>query len=338
MYPEESVHVYRWDLDKTYLDTEIESVRGLIRAALQSAREKRNVPGSAGLLRALVENDPTSRVCVLSGSPTQMRDVLEEKLALDGIEVHELILKDNLGNLRRGRLRAVTDQLGYKLPHLLASRVGLGPAVQETCFGDDSEVDALVYAAYAATVRGELSPDDIARLLKVGNAYPDAISMAVDAAKRIGRADAVQEIFIHVERGVPLSRFQLLRGAVTPVFSWLQAACVLETRGRLERRQTIDVIRACTAEASLDAHQLAGLLQDAVRRRMLDRDWVAALMEEDALEAVAPVVLRSLDRLGRLVSRADDPASPSDPNLGKQGVGSARSSAPPDYIGFLRAS
>jgi hypothetical protein len=332
VYPEESVHVYRWDLDKTYLDTEIESVRGLIRAALQTAREKRNVPGSASLLRALVDNDPTSRVCVLSGSPTQMRTVLEEKLKLDGIEAHELILKDNLGNIRRGRLRAVTDQLGYKLPPLLASRVGLGPAVKETCFGDDSEVDALVYAAYAATVRGDLSPDGVARLLRVGNAYADAIDMAVDAAKRIGQADAVEGIFIHVERGVPLSRFQLLRGAVTPVFSWLQAACVLETRGRLARAQTIDVIRACTAEASLDAHHLAGLLQDAVRRGMLDRDWVVALMEEDALAAVAHTVRRSLDRLGDL------PASTGDPTRPESRESATPDAAPPDYIGFLRAS
>ncbi|MCB9674641.1 MAG: hypothetical protein H6737_05950 [Alphaproteobacteria bacterium] len=312
------MHVYRWDLDKTYLATEIESVRGLIRAALESAREKRNVPGSAALLRALVDHDPSARVCVLSGSPTQMRSVLEEKLALDGIEIHELILKDNLGNLRRGRLRAVKDQLGYKLPHLLASRVGLGPAVRETLFGDDSEVDALVYAAYAGVVRGDLTAKDLARLLEAGNAYPDAIEAALEATRQLGRADAVEGIFIHVERGVPLARFNLLAGEVTPVFSWLQAALALETRGRLKREQTIEVIKACVDEASLDGRQLAGLLQDAVRRGLVSADQVRDLVRHEALAAVSAAVERSLDRLGN---------SPPPPTL----------PGPPDYLGFLRA-
>ena len=41
------VHVYRWDLDRTYLDTDIRSVRGMVRAALEQASEKRTIPGAA---------------------------------------------------------------------------------------------------------------------------------------------------------------------------------------------------------------------------------------------------------------------------------------------------
>jgi len=313
------LHVYRWDLDKTYLDTEIESVRGLIRAALEKAREKRNVPGSAALLRALVDHDDKARVCVLSGSPTQMRSVLEEKLALDGIEVHELILKDNLGNIRRGRLRAVTDQLGYKLPHLLQSRVGLGSDVQETLFGDDSEVDALVYAAYAAVVRGDLDAKSLRGLLRAGDAYGDTINAALSAASKIATADAVQGIYIHVDRGVPLHRFNLLAGQVTPVFSWLQAAMALQVAGRLDRSKTIDVIRACTAEAHLSGPQLAGLIQDAVRRGLVPEALVRDLCNDAALEPVSRAILRSLDRLG---GRIDPPNSKSTP----------------DYLGFLHAT
>ena len=79
------MHVYRWDLDRTYLDTDIHSVRGLIRTALESASDKRTLPGAAALMRALTDADPSSRVFILSGSPTQMRDVLREKLTLDGV-------------------------------------------------------------------------------------------------------------------------------------------------------------------------------------------------------------------------------------------------------------
>ncbi len=42
-------HVYRWDLDKTYLQTDFDSIGGLLRTAMQGAADKANVPGSAGL-------------------------------------------------------------------------------------------------------------------------------------------------------------------------------------------------------------------------------------------------------------------------------------------------
>ena len=47
------LQIYRWDLDKTYLKTEFETVRGLIRTALQKPEEKLNVPGAVSLLREL---------------------------------------------------------------------------------------------------------------------------------------------------------------------------------------------------------------------------------------------------------------------------------------------
>ena len=39
--------VYRWDLDKTYVQTDFSSVRGLFRAATEKAENKRVVPGMA---------------------------------------------------------------------------------------------------------------------------------------------------------------------------------------------------------------------------------------------------------------------------------------------------
>jgi len=148
------VHVYHWDLDRTYLDTDIHSVRGMVRAAFEHASSKRNIPGAAALLRGLIEKDPTCRVSIISGSPRQMRDVLSEKLALDGVRFDSLVLKDSLHHLRRGRFRAIKGQIGYKLPQLLKTRVGFGKGVRESLFGDDTEVDALVYALYAEAVAG----------------------------------------------------------------------------------------------------------------------------------------------------------------------------------------
>jgi len=36
-------HIFRWDLDKTYLRTEFDSVRALVRTARLSAEERENI-------------------------------------------------------------------------------------------------------------------------------------------------------------------------------------------------------------------------------------------------------------------------------------------------------
>ncbi len=110
--------IYRWDLDKTYLKTEFDTLGQMIRTALQKAGEKVAVPGASALIRELGARGD-SRLCIVSGSPTQMRAVLEEKLKLDGVAWDELVLKDNVRNLLRGRFKALRGQVGYKLPALL---------------------------------------------------------------------------------------------------------------------------------------------------------------------------------------------------------------------------
>lgn len=313
------MHIFRWDLDRTYLATDIGSMRGLIRAAFESADSKRNVPGSAELLRALALRDPTAQVCILSGSPTQLRTVLEEKLTLDGVRFDKLILKDNLGHLKRGRLRAVTGQLGYKLPVLLAERIGLGPGVTETLFGDDTEVDAVIYGIYADALAGRVSPAQVSRVLEAGGAYPDSIRAALASLERVGRADAVRDIFIRVDRGVPLKQFELLTPRVTPIFSWFQAAVILWRRGRITIEDVYSVTKAVITEAGHDTRVIVGLTQDLVRRGLTERDIAADLLVHDSeLAAIQPQISTAIARLGHPTT----PVPPRDQ---------------PDYLAFLRA-
>lgn len=314
------MHVYHWDLDRTYLDTDIHSVRGMVRAAFEHASSKRNIPGAAALLRGLIEHDPTCRVSIISGSPKQMRDVLAEKLALDGVRFDSLVLKDSLAHLRRGRFRAIRGQIGYKLPQLLKTRVGFGKGVQESLFGDDTEVDALVYTLYAEAVAGRVTRDEVARIMEAGGAYSDSIESALRSLRRIGRADAVEDIFIHAERGLPLTRYRLLGPRVIPVFSWFQAALVLWRRRRLEARAVVDVANECMTGARLNETALASLVQDLVRRRRLEEEDVERLLEEAAgLAPVAAMVREAMRRLG------PPPATPTYAD-------------PPDFLAFLRAA
>ena len=125
-------HTFRWDLDKTYLRTEFDSVRDLVKSAIETAADKQAYPGATALLRALRQDG--NRICIVSGSPTQMRQVLAAKLALDGIDYDEFVLKNNLKNILKGRFRALRAQIPYKLPAMLQSRIG-ATAERETLFG-----------------------------------------------------------------------------------------------------------------------------------------------------------------------------------------------------------
>ncbi len=314
------MHVYRWDLDRTYLATEISSVRGLVRAALETADQKRNIPGAPALLRGLIEHDPSCRVAILSGSPPQMRQVLEEKLALDGVRFDQLVLKDSLSSLRRGRVRAVTGQMGYKLPKLLQMRVGLGHVVRETLFGDDSEVDALVYAVYAEAIAGRLPENELARIMEAAGAYPESVDEACRALRQVGRADAVEDAFILLERGNrALARFHLLGPHVVPVYSWFQAAVMLWRRGRLTIGGVEDVARAVFDEGTSE-HGLAGLVQDLVRRGLVaTADVERLLVEAPRLAPIVAPVQRALARMG------PPPEAP-------------QRITRPEYVAFLRAS
>ncbi|MFK7928076.1 MAG: phosphatase domain-containing protein [Myxococcota bacterium] len=298
------MHVFRWDLDKTYLHTEFGSVRKMVRTAFESASSKVNTPGSASLLRALQEHDPDSRTTVISGSPKQMRKTLAAKLSLDRIRVDSLTLKDNLGNLRRGRLRAVWGQVGYKLPQLLAERTHQSPQDTESLFGDDAEVDAAVYAVYADAIAGRIDEAQVLKVLQRGGAYEDDIKRALSALRRIQHSNAVEDIFIRLDDGGPVGRFELLGPRVIPVFSWMQAALVLRKRGRLSDAGTSDVAKRCAEAGRISDTAMVSLVQDVVRRHLLTRDDVEeAIVHVPHLAGLKTQIARSLDLLGVVHAR-----------------------------------
>src|SRR5688572_26893902 len=112
------------DVDRTYLDTQIHSLGGLLRAAFERPERKHNVPGFSLLLRALrrgAEDAPAKNpLFFVSSSPPQIGPTLRAKMDLDGIEHDGLILKDQLRHVRAGHFKKLREQLGYKLGAFLS--------------------------------------------------------------------------------------------------------------------------------------------------------------------------------------------------------------------------
>jgi hypothetical protein len=283
--------IYRWDLDKTYLQTEFDTFRQLVRTALQKASEKQAVPGAAALIRELrAQGD--SQLCIISGSPTQMRNVLEAKLKLDGVEWDELVLKDNVRNLLRGRFRALRGQVGYKLPVLLESRIHAPVEAEEVLFGDDAEADAFIYSLYADLVARRVDEAVLGQVLEAAQVYPDDRARIVTALRDIPRADPVRRIFIHLDRLTPPAYFSRYGPRVVPIFNYFQAALVLLADGELNAGQVAKVAVEMVQTAGHNLLTLSNSFQDLVRRGLPIQAVAAPLLQalEGALQGPGTVL------------------------------------------------
>lgn len=286
---------FRWDLDKTYIHTDFDSLRDLVRTFRQSPEEKRSVAGAPTLLRELLRPPPGSdprRVTFISGSPRQMRKVLTEKLRLDGIEPDAFVLKPNLSNLLTLRFRAINEQLGYKLSALLSSRFG-GAEVRELLFGDDSEADALIYSLYADVISGDLDGSSLADALAGSRLYRrdiDHILSLVDLLPE--ERPTVSRIFIHLDRRSPTARFDVFGARVVPVYNYFQAALVLFDMELIEETSLLAIVDAMES-AGYSPTRLTNSAQDIVRR---------GYVSPRALELARDSALQADELMGRPAS------------------------------------
>lgn len=312
-------HISRWDLDKTYLRTEFDTVRDLVRTALERPDEKRTNPGAATLLRELSHANVS--IHILSGSPEQMRRRLEEKLKLDGIQWDDFTLKPNLQNMLRLRFRALRDQLGYKLPALLASRTGAGDlldGIKETLVGDDAEADAFVYSLYADIMAGNAGEELVAQICERGRVYDDVTEATLRCVRLVKGEPVVERILIHLEQQTHPRDFFVFGPRVVPFYNYLQAAFVVFEDGRLPALGVLRVAAEMVVQHRFDGDALARSYAELARRgHLVGRDVeviVAALpdFERNSSSPVKDEVRRMVEALPALVPLAREHYRPLD--------------------------
>ena len=286
------VSILRWDLDKTYLRTEFERLRDLVRVPFERAEDKVEIPGVPELIRGV--RDTARRrgrkalVYFVSASPPQIGRAIRDKFALDGVEIDGIVFKDQLQILMRGKFRGLREQVGYKLTELLRGRLEAPQDAAEYLFGDDWESDPFIYSVYAALVDGRLDGQALGPLLDrvpVDRAWRERIDALL---RELSPGDAVRRIFIHLERGTPPARLRPFGPRLVPVFNPFQTAACLWEEGEIDSEGIAAVAARLVASAGYTAEMLENSLEDVARRGHLRDRTLLRLAGELRARGILP--------------------------------------------------
>ena len=165
------------DIDKTYLETRFESVMQIARIAFEDAAEKVTVRGASEVLLAARWDGVTlpRPLHFVSSSPPQLRTVLEEKLALDGLDWSSDTFKNQAYNLRKGRMDQLKQHVAYKSAAILNLIKRAGKGSRFILIGDNAESDTVIYLGIKLLLAKRLTPRAYRRYLGIAGVQ-DAIA------------------------------------------------------------------------------------------------------------------------------------------------------------------
>ncbi len=272
----DSREVFVWDLDKTYLDTRFESPIGLIKTALEKAFQKRNVPGTATLVRALRNSLQESNkspfdfpIYFITGSPPQLEYRIHQKLNLDGIYPFGIFFKDNLQNLVPSRLWRLTQQVGYKLQALLQMRLFLGERVRQVMWGDDSESDAVIYSLYSDICARRIKDSRLEHILKAYRVTGEQTELILNLQSQVPEQDPIEKIYINLADDTDAEYYAKFGRRTVPTYNSFQVALDLCQDQRLTEEQVLKIAQDLMLNFFFTSEELQGSLVDMIKRKVL---------------------------------------------------------------------
>lgn len=236
-----SKYVFVWDLDKTYLDSHFESFSGLIQIIFEQAVQKRNVPGTAVLVRALFKSEKHMPIYFISASPPQMQEKIKEKLDIDGITPYGFFSKDNLKNLKPSRWSWLTNHIGFKLQALMEIRLLLSPECEMICWGDDSESDANIYSLFSDICSHRLTDREVISLLTAFNTPSDQIDLILELRDQRENFDPLKRVFINLAIDTDPEYYRRYGRRLMAVDNSFEVALDLFQRGFIDLESVLEI-------------------------------------------------------------------------------------------------
>ncbi len=277
-----SDYSYLWDLDKTYLDTKFENIKGLFRTVFEKAFEKKNIPGTSELVSSIKKfNSKTSEAFPLffiTASPPQLEKKIREKLIIDKIEPAGLFCKDNIQNLHPQKLWRLKKQIGYKLHALMQLRTKLSDNVQQVLWGDDSEADAIIYSLYSDICMRRRSRLEFTKLLSGLHVQDSQIKLILNIQSQVPEQDPVGRYYINLEEDTDAEYYIKFGRRCMPTYNSFQSALDLLQLGRLEMDHVINVGRSMINNYSFTTDELEKSIEDLVRRKILGKNLLEQLL------------------------------------------------------------
>lgn len=282
---QETPEVYIWDLDKTYLDTTFETFRGLLRTVREKAFQKKNVPGTGTLVRALRDDWQEKHkgrkdfpIYFITASPPQLERKIHDKLHYDGIFPFGLFCKDNLQNVSPGRWWRLTQQLGYKLQALLQLRLHLASNVRQILWGDDSESDAVIYSLYSDLCARRLDEKEARQILKHFKVVGEQVNTILRLRDDIPEQDPVEKIYINLAADTDSDYYLKFGRRILPTYNTFQLALDLHQDNRLGAAQVVNVARDLVQNYNFGVEDLEFSLDELIRRPVLADKTVESIV------------------------------------------------------------
>jgi len=276
--------VFVWDLDKTYLDTSIDSLRALMITIMERALNKRNIPGTKTLLQVIsrryADKFGAGRfpIYFITASPPQIEERIAEKFAFDQIRPFGCFYKDNLRNLQPKRFWRLTKQVGYKLQALLQLRLHLQENVRQTFWGDDSESDAIIYNLYSDICSRRKTPAELRALLKYFFVTGEQMDRILQIQAQIPENDPVEKIYINLAVDTDADYYLKFGRRTLPTENTFQVAIDLYQDQRLSLEDVYTVAQDMIYNYNYTPEQLSGSFNDLIRRHILGDSAVEKLL------------------------------------------------------------
>ena len=267
--------VFIWDLDKTYLDTKFETISGLLNTIFEQGNQKRNIPGTDILVKNIYKNykekfqDEKMPFFFITGSPPQLEKKIMDKLKIDGVTPLGVFFKDNIQNLKPGRLWRLNKQVGYKLHALLQLRKYLGEGCKQTLWGDDSENDSVIYSLYSDICANRLTGTELGTVLKFFHVTGEQLDCILKLQKEIPVGDPVEKIYINLEDDTDYEYYLKFGRRVLPTYNSFQTALDLFQDSRVKEEDIVHLGHYLNEKYDYTCDEFEKNIDDLVRRGVL---------------------------------------------------------------------
>jgi len=157
------------DVDKTYLNTDFESLKGLLWIPFEVAVDKVTLPYMdiiyQGLRFGTKKSPAFTPLFFVTASPPSLFTPLRNKMGSDGVQEDGIVMKDQKELALRGDFRQIKEQFIYKLFALFVFFNKIGGNHKVILLGDDTETDLKSYLLFKKIVEGDMPFVKISQLL-----------------------------------------------------------------------------------------------------------------------------------------------------------------------------